>query len=126
MRLVFGMRRLLRLPAAVVPLAWARPLHLVQRASRGGTSRIPAFAAYAGACPVGSRRSSGGHSEEGEERNRPHRLVPARPDWDDERQDDSAEDEPVDDAVQGELVSHWKSLSPAQVLPEPSERLRCR
>lgn len=47
-----------------------------------------------------------GHGEDGDEGNWPNRLVPAYPDWDDDRQDDSTEDKPVDDAVHCEPVPH--------------------
>jgi len=42
------------------------------------------------------------HDDDGDERERPHRLVPAQAHWKDDRQDNGAENEPVDDAVQGE------------------------
>ena len=57
--------------------------------------------------------SSGGHDKDGDERNRPYRLVPARPNWDHDRQNDSAEDESVDDAVQSEPVTHGAMLRQA-------------
>jgi hypothetical protein len=58
--------------------------------------------------------SSGGHDKDSDERNRPHRLLPARPNWDHDRQNDSAEDEPVDDAVQSEPVTHGPMLRQAR------------
>jgi hypothetical protein len=89
----------------------ASPLSSDRRAS-GPTvaAGLSAAQPLAQARLVRKQNANCGHDNDGDECNRPHRLVPASPDWDHERQDDSAEDEPVDDAVQGEILSHGKSL----------------
>ena len=47
-----------------------------------------------------------GDDGDGDERNEPHWLEPARPEWKDDREDDSAKRQPVKDAPRTEPVAH--------------------
>jgi hypothetical protein len=60
----------------------------------------------------GQQDAGNRHDEDGDNGNRPHRLVPARPNRDDYGQHNSAENQPVNDAVQREHVPHRSRLRP--------------
>jgi hypothetical protein len=80
------------------------PQHVRDQASRRG--RLAAAQPLAQPRLACQQDAECGHDEDGDERDRPHRAVATRPNRDYNRQDHSAEDEPVDDAAQSEPIPH--------------------